>query len=105
MSNVNLTIGGRSYTVACGDGEEPHIERLGRMIDDKLARLPNMAGQSEPRMLLFAALLLADELHELRSRAPSSTPDNTGVIGETLERVAEMLESLADRLESRGEAT
>ena len=99
MSNVNLSIGGRPYTVACGDGEEPHIERLVRMKDEKLARLPNIAGQSEPRLLLFAALFLADELHELRSRLPSSSAGEAAV-GEALERVAETLESVASRLEA-----
>ena len=67
MSNVTLTIGGRHYTVACAAGEEAHIEMLGRTIDGKLHGMPNLAGQSEARTLLFAALLLADELHELRS--------------------------------------
>lgn len=101
MSNVTLTIGGRFYTVACAEGEEAHIEALGRAIDGKLATLPNMSSQSEPRTLLFAALLLADELHELRSgSAPAGDGREDAQAAEALERVAEALEGLAERLEN-----
>lgn len=96
MSNVTLTIGGRFYTVACAEGEEAHIEALGRTIDGKLASLPNMSGQSEPRTLLFAALLLADEVHELRSGA---APAEDGEAAEALESLAGRLEALAAELE------
>ena len=97
MSNVTLTIGGTHYTVACAAGEEAHIETLGRTIDGKLTGMPNLGGQSEARTLLFAALLLADEVHELRSgTAPSEDPR----AAEALERAAETLEGLAARLEN-----
>ena len=99
MSNVTLTIGGKHYTVACAAGEEAHIEALGRTIDGKLTDLPNLGGQSEARTLLFAALLLADELHELRSGgAPAAADDRAAA--QALERVAETLEGLAQRLEN-----
>ncbi|MDZ4307942.1 cell division protein ZapA [Allopontixanthobacter sp.] len=65
MSQVTLTIGGRRHTVACADGEEAHIAELGRMIDEKFAELGNPPGP-DSQNLLFAALLLADELHEAR---------------------------------------
>ena len=100
MSNVTLTIGGRFYSVACGEGEEAHIEALGRTIDGKLQGMPNLSGQSEARTLLFAALLLADELHELRSGdAPEDGPE-TAQAADALERLADTLESLATRLEN-----
>ena len=100
MSNVTLTIGGREHIVACGAGEEAHIEELGRTIDAKLSALPNMAGQSEARSLLFAALLLADEVHELRSGAPAVSQGDGVQAAEALEMLAGRLESLAKRLEA-----
>jgi len=100
MSNVTLTIGGRDYTVACGAGEEAHIGQLGRTIDAKLSALPNLAGQSEARTLLFAALLLADELHELRRGAPAAAPAGGTDAAQILESLAERLESLAQHLEA-----
>ncbi|QZH74909.1 MAG: cell division protein ZapA [Erythrobacter sp.] len=92
MSNVTLEIAARKYTIACAEGEEAHIEMLGASIDTKLAQLDNLTGQSPERILLYAALLLADELHEAKGKAAPapSGPD---------EKVAVRLESLADRLE------
>jgi cell division protein ZapA len=103
MSNVTVTIGGRHYTVACAAGEERHIEMLGRSIDGKLQGQSSLSGQSEARTLLFAALLLADELHELGSGGalPSATPGN-GQIADALEGLAARLEDLAGRLERAG---
>ena len=101
MSNVTLTIGGRFYSVACGEGEEAHIESLGRTIDGKLHGMPNLGGQSEARTLLFAALLLADELHEQRSgAAPAADGPESAQAADALERLADTLEGLAERLEN-----
>lgn len=97
MSNVTLSIGGRSYTVACDAGQEAHVAALGRLIDGKVG---GMGQQSEARTLLFAALLLADELHEARASAPAAAPASPE-IADSLERVAAQLESLAQVLESR----
>ena len=91
MSNITLDIAGRKFTVACGPGEEPHIERLGRIIDSKIEGMPGLASQSEARCLLYAALLLADEVHELRSGQAAPAADD---------RAADALESLAGRLEA-----
>ncbi len=99
MSNVTLSIGGKHYTVACAEGEEGHIEALGRTIDGKLTDMPNLSGQSEARTLLFAALLLADELTELRGGAAPAAYDD-GARAEALETLAERLEDLAERLEN-----
>lgn len=105
MSNVTLEIGGRSFTVACAQGEEDHVAALGHMIGAKLSEMEGIASQSEARMLLFASLLLADELHELRSSpaAPApATPIDDGLPSraDMLEVVADKLENLAARLEA-----
>lgn len=101
MSNVVLSIGGRSFTVACAEGEEAHIASLGRMIDGKLAAMGSLAGQSEPRMLLFASLLLADELHEARSHQPQPQPSVPFVGADRLGQIAARLENIADHLEAQ----
>ena len=102
MSNVTVSIGGRRYTVACAAGEEAHVEMLSRTIDGKLEGLPNLAGQAEARTLLFAALLLADELHEARSGGASPVAEPSPALAESLEALASRLESLAERLEGTG---
>ena len=104
MSNVNLSIGGRVFTVAATDGEETHIAMLGRMIDERAGRLIAGPGQSETRMLLFAALLLADELHDAHRKAPPPPlPDVPLAEAEEADRTAAevtaRIEALATRVE------
>lgn len=109
MSNVTVSIAGRSYTVACDAGQESHIGRLARSIDHKLQGIPNLAGQAESRTLLFAALLLADELDEIESAkqsaaqiAQSDEGSSEAGAAQALESLAERLEDLAKRLEDAG---
>jgi cell division protein ZapA len=100
MSNVTVTIAGRHYTVACAAGEESHIEMLGRTIDGKLHDMPNLSAQSEARTLLFAALLLADELHERNAGGAPSAAEPDPRLADSLEELAWRLEGLAVRLEA-----
>ena len=105
MSNVTLSIGGRSYPVACAEGEENHVLGLGSLIDSKLAAMGDMTGQAETRMLLFASLLLADELHEAGGAKPvASEPGSASgqippAMALRLDELATSLENLASRLE------
>jgi cell division protein ZapA len=98
MSNVTLQIGGRSYAVACADGQEEHIASLGRAID---AKLTTMGGgvQNESRALLFAALLLADEVFELTRKPAKAKAGDLPDIAPALEMLADKLEHLAESLE------
>lgn len=99
MSNVTLQIGGRSHVVACAEGEEGHVNRLGQLIDEKVQTIGT--GHNEVRQLLFAALLLADELQEGRTHggaAPAAAAPATDHSA-TLEALAERLEKCASALE------
>lgn len=103
MSNVSLEIAGRKFTVACAPGEEAHIETLGRMIDEKVAGMPGLASQGEARCLLYAALLLADELHEARAGGGAPAASRPSVeVAQGLEAMASRLENLAQSLEAGG---
>lgn len=68
MSTVTLSIGPKSYTIACGDGEEAHIRALGAMIAEKYAKLGSARAPLEAQNLVFAALFMADELDQARRR-------------------------------------
>ncbi|MET1755977.1 cell division protein ZapA [Novosphingobium sp. RD2P27] len=104
MSNVDLVIGGRRYTIACADGEEGHIAELGGMIDTMVST-GSLRAQSEQRMLLYAALMLADELHEardaLKRAAPASDPAEAAKIEQRVDQITIRLEALAQHLEDR----
>ena len=69
MSTVALTIGPKTYNIACADGEEAHVTRLGAIIAEKYAQLGSSRAPLEAQNLLFAALFIADELAELRKNS------------------------------------
>ena len=63
MAEVDLSIAGRSYRVACRDGEEDSLRQAARLVDGKSREaLAGLGTLSEARQLLFASLLLADQL-------------------------------------------
>lgn len=103
MSDIDLSIGGRSFRVACAPGEEAHIAGLGRTIDAKLTAMGGAAGQSETRTLLFAALLLADELHD-RAGGKASPPPPPPEAPKPDPAIANALDAMADRLEKLASA-
>ncbi len=69
MPDMRLTIAGRLYSVTCQPGEEQHLARLGAMLDAAARKAGATGGLTETRTLLFAGLLLADELAETQDRA------------------------------------
>jgi cell division protein ZapA len=65
---VDITIAGRHYRVACRDGEEQNLRRAAEMVDAKSREaLAGLGALSESRQLLFASLLLADQLIEKKA--------------------------------------
>ena len=104
---VDLTIAGRTYQVACREGEEEQLRAAARLVDGKSREaLAGLGTLSEARQFLFASLLLADQLIEKpeSSKAAASVaptgPDPRLV--SRAEALAERLESLADALERDG---
>lgn len=100
MSNLTIRINGRDFTVACAPGEEAHIDTLGRMIDGRLDELgSDRHTLSETRTLLYAALFLADDLHELRGKPAPAQPTTTPDLALRVSAIAERLEKIARHLE------
>lgn len=101
MSQVTLQVGGRAYTVACADGEEAHVRRLASIIDGKLQAMGGSIAPGDAKNLLFAALILADELEDARhTSAPAADWREAGASSRVELKVARSLESFADRLET-----
>ena len=70
MGQVAISLNGKSYRFVCGDGEEARITALGDYLRSKLDSLgPNLGRPGDDRMLVMAALMLADELFEARGEA------------------------------------
>ena len=98
MAEVQLIVGGRSHIVACRDGEEAELEALGRRLDRHADAAARAAGSSgSERMMLFIALMLADELAETE-RTRSGNAD--GNVAAVLQHIARRLESVATALEN-----
>lgn len=108
MADVRLTIGGHDYIVTCQDGEEAHLLMLGDMVDAKVREAGGaMGGLNESRQLLFASLLLADKLNDVKGQSGESASQTNAIpeilvskAAETIEHLADRLETLADRLEN-----
>lgn len=101
MAEVELSIAGRPYKVACRNGEEDTLRAAGALVDAKSREaLAGLGTLSESRQLLFAALLLADQLVDGREVEIPTGPDPELV--ERTQQLAQRLESLADRLEQNG---
>ena len=68
MAQMTVKINGYSYTLACADGEEGHLQAMLAEVEERVARMKSKGAQSgEGRTLLHAALLMADELHDLKA--------------------------------------
>lgn len=62
MPEVTIHIGGRSFQVACQEGEEKYLQAAAKMLDDEAQVLSDQIGRMpEARMLLMAGLMLADK--------------------------------------------
>ena len=69
MATVAVTIAGRSYRMACGEGEEAHLQELGRYVDAALAGLRKGFGEvGDNRLAIMTAITVADELFDTRRR-------------------------------------
>lgn len=107
MPQVTVVINGRSYTIACEPGEEDRVRQLGRSIDAKVVGFAKDAPQAgEARLLVMAALMLADELGEAREAlrrmrgAAGGGAADEDALANGIERLALRIETVAARLEA-----
>ena len=103
MAQVSLQINGYGYILGCADGEEEHLRALAADLDRRIDDIKSSTGPSgEARMLLMAALVLSDELHDLREQAKQRNGDAAPVSkpepksGRRLRGLAKRAEVIAD---------
>ena len=102
MADVDLTIAGRPYRVACREGEETTLRAAAALVDGKSREaLAGLGALSESRQLLFASLLLADQLLDKPggTPAPVAAPSADRATTDRILALAERLETLAGSLE------
>jgi cell division protein ZapA len=97
MAELDLNIAGRSYRIACRDGEEANLRTAAGLVDQKSREaLAGLGALSEARQLLFASLLLADQLIDKKAVQAPSPADQ---LAEQADRLADRLERIAQALE------
>lgn len=125
MPEVRISIGGRSFDVACQDGEEHYLQSAAALLDAEASVLVNQIGRMpEPRMLLMAGLMLADktagmtdrikrleqELGEQRARleqmdegrpVPVAPEPASAAVDPALEDAVARAEAIADAIEAK----
>jgi len=116
MSQVNVSINGRQFRMACEDGQEDHLQSLAKDIDDRINGLRGQFGEiGDSRLTVMAAITVADELSEARQTIRRLQNDITALqearetasgraeaaeaaVARTLEEAAARIEVLAKRL-------
>jgi len=69
MPQVTVTIAGKTYRMACAEGEEGHLEGLAASYDARIREMHGTFGEiGDLRLHVMAALAQADELHETKRR-------------------------------------
>ena len=111
MAQVSLQINGYAYILGCADGEEPHLFALAADLDRRIEEIKAATGPGgEARLLLMAALMLSDELHDLReyqqqlqqqeAGAASTAPKAEPKAGRRLRGLTKRAEAIADSAET-----
>lgn len=110
MGEVNLSIHGKSYGIACDDGQEGRVADLGRYVDVRLREIAaSGAASSDAHLLVLTALMMADEIYEMREAMRHLVPassvrqrvseDDERHIVEAIEHLAGRIDSVAARLQ------
>lgn len=69
MPQISVTIDGKSYRMACGEGEEAHLAALAADLGTRVADMRKAFGEiGDMRLQVMAALTISDEVAELKRR-------------------------------------
>jgi len=103
MAEVTLTINGRNYGITCDDGQEQRVTDLGHYVDARFKDISSAgAASNETHLLVLTAIMLADEVFDLRDGAASNNNQvNVSAISEEEDAaVAQAIDQLAGRIDA-----
>lgn len=110
MAQVTINIDGKPYKMACDEGQETHLEKLGVRFDQYVSHLKNSFGEiGDQRLLVMSGVMVMDEMQELERRITALEGELAKVqdsAGKAERRLAEggmgterALATIADKLE------
>ncbi|MCX5517532.1 MULTISPECIES: cell division protein ZapA [Kaistia] len=110
MPQVNVTINGKTYRMACDDGQEAHLEGLADRLNEIIGQLRQSFGEiGDQRLTVMAAITMGDDLAEahrrirrLEAELAAINETKTAVISrfeESEASIARAIEQAAGRLE------
>jgi len=120
MAQVNVTISGKTYRMACDDGQEAHLAALGERLNKTIDMLRERFGEiGDQRLTVMAAITMADQYSETERRLRQVEAEIAGLeearaavverqeqleanIAAVIEAVAERVEGIAYRLNGAG---
>jgi len=111
MGQVNVTISGKTFRMACDDGQEEHLAALGQRLSDTIEYLRKQFGEiGDQRLTVMAAITMADQYAETERRLHQVEGEIAGLeearaaLAERQEMaeadLARVIEVLANRLEA-----
>lgn len=111
MAQVNVTISGKTYRMACDDGEEEHLASLGQRLDESIEQLRVRFGEiGDQRLTVMAAITFADHaaeadrrLRELQSELAGLEEARVALLEQqngAEEGIAEAIDAIARRVEA-----
>jgi cell division protein ZapA len=69
MAQVNVSISGKLYRMACDDGQEEHLNQLAARLDETIEQLRKQFGEiGDQRLTVMAAITMADQNSEAERR-------------------------------------
>lgn len=76
MPQVEIEVGGRTFEVACQEGEEAHLRSAAALLDAEAQAISGAIGRlPESQMLLMAGLMLADKATGLEEQVRALEAD------------------------------
>jgi len=111
VNKVKIQIGPRSYQIACDPADEEKVRKFGALIDENYAKLGTARAPQEADNMVFAALFMADELDEARTKLDALRRELDEVStnlkaaqGDVNAMVAQATENTAEELEQASKA-
>jgi cell division protein ZapA len=109
MGEINLTINGRNFGISCDDGQEQRVSDLAHYVDNRVKNIAKAgAAGNESHLLVLTALMLADEVFDLRDNVTDlsfhakekvALKQDETIIAQAIDHLADRIDTIADRIQ------